>query len=172
MDYAEELQLYTKAKVSKIKEMMSTGSVVEPLEFHRERPKSSGYMYGGRLGIVYKGIRLWFEMCYHHNGNEPMTTEEVIENLEPVSIEFQGINYDLHWHLKMLAGKCFLHKNGWFRNSEDRDKLRVNYLIRSRNEYLMGATEEDEKELLGLGFIRIPELDFMGAEDSNTLCAK
>lgn len=161
MEHAEKLKIYMIAKIRKIKEIMMEGEIIEPLEFHPERMKACGCMYSAKMVVLYKGIKIWFEMWYHHQSNEPMIEEEVLANIDISGIETDGRYYDVYWHAIRLAGKYFLHKIGWFGYSDDMHKIQAHRLIGSRGEYLMSASKKDEDELIELGFIRLPDLDYV-----------
>lgn len=161
MEYMEYIKLVSEAKVKKIRQMMEEGEIEVPLSFWPGREKVSGRMYEGKLCVLYKGVKAWFHMFTHHQSNEPMTEDEALKHMTMDGAEIDGQYYDLYWHSKRLGGQFFFHKEGWFGLKEENMELKNHYLVQAGDGHCNPITEDERLELERLGFIRIPDLDYV-----------
>lgn len=132
-------------KVDKIKEIMAEGIIIKPLTWFRGREKACGAMYEGKMTVEYEGMKLYFELWYHHCPEQEMTLEEVLEHLQLTGINIGDRYRSSHWYTTRVEGGFFLYRDGWF---EDMD---LDMIVRSK---------PSKEELENLGFERIPALDW------------
>ena len=128
-------------------------SYTEPLVFGKSRPKASGYMWQGRATVELNGIKFYFELHYH--GPDEMTEEEVKKVISLKGVCYDNGYYDVYWYTILTEDSIWLLKEGWFR--DERIKKRSPLICNKGNYNFQRDTlsDEDEEELVRLGFIRL-----------------
>lgn len=110
-----------------------------------DRLKSHGRMWDGKARVEFNKEVFWFEL-WHHGGSEE-TVASLLPEFSLRGINSERIGYDCNWNTVITPkGILYYDKDGWFRNSELRDK------IGSHNNYFPDRiTDQEIERLLSIG---------------------
>lgn len=121
-------------------------------QFNPSRAKVRGRMWDGESYTEINGFSIKCQL-WHHGG-----MEESGSSLFPhQSVQFVN-GRDAYWHAVPTKNHLFFHKEGWFSLRSETQKLRERVEeIRGSNPdlRLLEVTEEQEQELLDLGFVKV-----------------
>ena len=141
-------------EMSILQKLVDAGAVyVDGPDFHADRAKVMGRMWGGSAQLELKKMQFFFQL-WHHGADK-----ETLDTLKPY-FRLRGIRtldryYDCGWYTIVTEEGIWLHKKGWFGLSEDALSLKEHPLIKRIGNHLLNRpvyTKKEQTELRKLGF--------------------
>lgn len=132
------------------KKLLEKGAkAIKPLEWHPDREKASGRMWGGHGELELNDMLFIFEMWHH--GGDAMTEDQAMDAISLKSIRVDGKYYDVHWYTIMTVDAIYLHTTGWFYDKKLGEAIKG----MQTNYNFDRSAGIDEAKLIALGFIKL-----------------
>ena len=107
-----------------INKLLQAGAtfIIDPVVYP-DRHKAQGQMWDGKCRMKLNDTEFVFQLWHHGSYDE--TVESLLPHFSLKGIVSKKCGYDTYWHARIVDGGILVHKTGWFRDQELREKIQT-----------------------------------------------